>query len=52
MTALMLPLVTAGMAKVLLKEDIHWALPPTLLASVVASVLAICGQGLSPASRA
>ena len=51
MTALMLPFVTAGMAKVLLKEDIHWALPPTLLASVVASVLAICGQGLSPASQ-
>eukprot|EP00966_Prymnesium_polylepis_P055356 1280215-Prymnesium_polylepis.2 len=52
LTALMLPFVTAGMAKVLLHEKIHWALPPTLVASILASVLAICGQAGSDAGGA
>jgi drug/metabolite transporter (DMT)-like permease len=44
-TALMLPFVTAALSSVLLHERIHWALPPTLITSVVGALLAIAGQG-------
>ena len=45
MTAMLLPFVTAGLAKVLLNEHLHRALPGTLIATVVGSVLALVGQG-------
>ena len=47
LTALLLPFVTACMAKAWLDEKIHWALPPTLVASVIASMLAIAGPALT-----
>ena len=45
MTALMLPFVTAALAVPILGETIHWALPPTLVASVAGTLMALAGQG-------